>query len=189
MLPASDAPALFHLKPGARCESRADFSERPQHPAAVARLLPRFVPLLLAALIVSLGTGCTRLEDHASLYRRSNGEWSLTWTVTAKRGINLVDSSGNVGSASASFTCRPYPTRELVWLVDGPALSWRGSGAAKDALGKPAAKGWRGTVTIEPNGSVHALTIDLRDIATGRPFVGNRRYENARGNGEMWFAN
>ncbi len=143
--------------------------------------------VLLGLLAAGLA-GCTRFEEHAILSRRSNGEWNLSWTTIAKRGLNLVDSSGNVGSASASFTCRPDPTRELVWLVEGAAVSWRGSDAAENALGKPAAKGWRGTVTIEPNGSVHALTIDLHDIATGRPFVGNRRFENARGNGEMWFA-
>jgi hypothetical protein len=42
---------------------------------------------------------------------------------------------------------------------------------------------------LEFNGNVHALAIDLHDIAAGRPFVGNRRYENARGNGETWLAN
>lgn len=155
---------------------------------------PRATALLrlaLVLLVAGLLGGCTRFHDHASLSlsSRKDNTWTLSWTTVAKRGINLVDSSGNVGSASASFPCRPDPNRPLVWLVDGPAFSWRGSRAAEDALGKPAAKGWRGTVTIEPNGSVHALTIDLRDIATGRPFIGNRRYENARGNGEMWFAN
>lgn len=148
-------------------------------------------PLALWLVLAGLLGGCTRFQDHASLslQPRSDHKWTLSWTTVAKRGINLVDSSGNVGSASASFTCRPDPNRPLVWLVDGPAISWQGSRAAEDVLGKPAAQGWRGTVTIEPNGSVHALTIDLRDIATGRPFVGNRRFENARGNGEMWFAN
>jgi hypothetical protein len=155
---------------------------------------PRATALLrlaLVLLVAGLLGGCTRFSDHVMLSHspRAGSAWTLSWTTVAKRGINLVDSSGNVGSASASFQCRPDPNRPLVWLVDGPAISWRGSDAAEDALGKPAAKGWRGTVTIEPNGSVHALTIDLRDIATGRPFVGNRRYENARGNGEMWFAN
>ncbi len=145
----------------------------------------------LLLLMAGLLGGCTRFEDYASLSRRprSDNEWTLSWTMIAKRGINLVDSSGNVGSASASFPCRADPHRPLVWLVDGPATSWQGSRAAEDVLGKPAAKGWRGTVTLESNGSVHTFTIDLRDIATGRPFVGNRRYENARGNGEMWFAN
>jgi hypothetical protein len=145
----------------------------------------------LLLLVAGLLGGCTRFTDHVMLSHspRAGNTWTLSWTTVAKRGINLVDSSGNVGSASASFPCRPDPHRPLVWLVDGPATSWQGSRAAEDALGKPAAQGWRGTVTIEPNGSVHALTIDLRDIATGRPFVGNRRYENARGNGETWFAN
>ena len=142
-------------------------------------------------LVAGLFVACTRFQDHASLSRqpRSDNTWTLSWTTVAKRGINLVDSSGNVGRASASFQCRPDPHRPLVWLVDGPAASWQGSRAAEDVLGKPAAQGWRGTVTIEPNGSVHFLTIDLRDIATGHPFVGNRRFENARGNGETWFAN
>ncbi len=153
---------------------------------SLRRVLTRCV---LLGLLAGGFAGCTRFEEHVILSRRSTGEWNLSWTTTAKRGVNLVDSSGNVGSASASFSCRPDPTRPLIWTVEGPAVSWRGSDAAEHALGKPAAKGWRGTVTIEPNGSVHALTIDLRDIATGRPFVGNRRYENARGNGEMWFAN
>lgn len=149
--------------------------------------------LRLGILVMLIGVlcGCSRFEDHASFSRqpRSNNEWHLSWTTIARRGLNLVDSSGNVGSASASFACRPAPDRPMVWLVDGPAISWNGSGAAENILGKPAAKGWRGTVTINPNGSVHALTIELHDIATGRPFVGNRRFENARGNGEMWFAN
>ncbi|MDQ5979839.1 MAG: hypothetical protein QG602_2814 [Verrucomicrobiota bacterium] len=143
----------------------------------------------LLGLLAALYAGCARFEEYAMLSRHSTGEWNLSWTTVARRGINLVDSSGNVGSASASFTCRPDPARKLVWLVEGPAVSWRGSGAAEGALGKPADKGWRGTVVIEPNGSVHALTIDLRDIATGRPFVGNRRFENAGGNGETWIAN
>lgn len=145
----------------------------------------------LLLLLAGLLGGCTRFTDHVILSHspRAGDKWTLSWTTVAKRGLNLVDSSGNVGSASASFECRPDSARPLVWLVDGPSISWQGSRAAEDALGKPAAKGWRGTVTIEPNGSVHALTIDLRDIATGRPFVGNRRYENARGNGETWFAN
>jgi len=150
--------------------------------------LPPFSRLLMLALVLCDLTGCTRFEDHASLSRRSADEWNLSWTTIARRGINLVDSSGNVGSASASFPCRPDPTRELTWIIEGPATHWAGSGAARQALGRPATRSWRGTVTIEPNGTVHALTINLQDVATGRPFVGNRRFENARGNGVSWFA-
>lgn len=144
--------------------------------------------LLLGMALIAL-TGCTRFENHASLSRHSKEGWSLTWTTVARRGFNLVDSSGNVGSASATFRCRPDPGRELTWIVEGPAVSWQGNGAANQVLGPPSTRGWQGTATLAPNGEVHALTIDLHDIATGRPFVGNRRFENARGNGESWFAN
>ncbi|RXK55660.1 hypothetical protein ESB00_07165 [Oleiharenicola lentus] len=143
---------------------------------------------VLLGLLAGGFAGCTRFEDQVTLSRSPTGEWTLNWHTIARRGINLVDSSGNVGGASASFICQPDPTRPLTWTVEGPAHSWRGRGAAEKKLGQAAAKGWRGTVVIEPNGSTHALTIDLRDIATGRPFAGNRRFENARGNDEAWFA-
>jgi hypothetical protein len=155
-----------------------------QQPAARPRQLFRIIPVV--ALVAFL-SGCTRFEDHASLTSNKRQEWTLSWTTLARRGINLVDSSGNVGSASASFPCQPDPGRPLTWTVDGPATHWSASGAAQDVLGPKTRKIWRGTVTLEKTAAGHALLLDLHD-ETGRAFAGNRRFATAQGNGESWYA-
>lgn len=148
------------------------------------RLTARFA--CLGALLMLLA-GCTRFEDSVTLAGDAKQQWTLTWHTLARRGINLVDSSGNVGSASVRFSCVAHAQLPLTWLVDGAATRWKGSGPAARRLSEEASRIWRGTVTLQKTATGHALVIDLHD-ERGRPFVGNRRYEKAQGNGQSWHA-
>lgn len=141
---------------------------------------------LLALLPLACSRISTRFEDHATLRRDPAGGWTLAWTTIARRGLNPVDSSGNVGSASASFRCQPDPVRQAVWTVTGRAIGWAESGAAVDALGPPAVA-WHGTVTVEDAADGKALVIALH-ADDGRAFAGNRRYLQVRGVGDGWSA-
>lgn len=142
-----------------------------------------------ALLLLALLTGCTRYEETVtlSLRRRSTAGWEFEWRALARRGINLVDSSGNVGGASASFPCHRHALRSDVWLLDGPVRTWKESGTAVGKLGSKPAGNWRGEVRIEADGAGKVMVVELYD-AKGRPFVGNARYRNAQGNGETWVA-
>jgi hypothetical protein len=155
-------------------------------PTLRARVWPG---VLLCVVLLALLSGCTRYEETVtlSLHRRSTAGWEFEWRALARRGINLVDSSGNVGGASASFPCHPHASRPDVWLLDGPVTDWKEKGAAVGKLGPKPAGQWRGEVRMEADGTGKVMVVELHD-AKGRPFVGNARYQNAQGNGETWVA-
>lgn len=144
-------------------------------------------------VILLLPVACTRIltrfEDQVTVTRVSDrGKepyWRLEWRTLARRGINLVDSSGNVGSASAVFRCQAHPMLPLTWTVSGKATTWEGSGDASDVLGRPATGDWHGTVSLETTADSKAMILDLHDHE-GRAFIGNHRYEQVNGNGETW---
>src|SRR5690349_8973387 len=83
----------------------------------------RFLSLMLGSCsVVFLLAGCVRgpvrYEDDVSLHRdRSGDHWTLRWSTLARRGINLVDSSGNTGSATVSWRCRLTQADPKVWTV------------------------------------------------------------------------
>lgn len=164
-------------------------------PLTVSRRRLLLGGVIAALLVMLLPVACTRIltrfEDQVTVTRVSDrGKepyWRLEWRTLARRGVNLVDSSGNVGSASATFRCVAHPTLPLTWTVSGKAMTWEGSGDASDVLGSPATGDWRGTVTLVPTADGKAMILDLHDNE-GRAFVGNRRYDQANGNGETWIA-
>jgi len=148
-----------------------------------ARAWSALASLVLAGSLVA----CTRFEDQVILSLHAKSGCRLTWSSIARRGVNLVDASGNVGSASATFACRADASAPDRFVIAGDALHWSASGAAARRLGPRADGGWSGSVQLAATGDARRLVLDLRD-GEGRPFVGNRRYEDVKGNGETWIA-